>query len=74
MNALQVEIHVRGTVACRHQKDEAATPKTVGECLSIPREESYRSDHRQIEQAPFNAPVNGGGRTGVVVQLVQSRV
>ena len=56
----------------RHQEDKAAAPKTVGERLSIPGEKGDRSDHSQIEQAPFNAPVNGGA--GVVVQLVQSRV
>jgi hypothetical protein len=58
----------------RHQEDQTSAPKTVRESLSIPREEGDRSDHSQIEQAPLNAPVNGGGRTGVVVQLVQSRV
>jgi hypothetical protein len=58
----------------RHQKNEPTASKTLGERLSIPREEGYGSDYGQIEQAPFNAPVNGGTRTGVMAQLVQSRV
>lgn len=50
-----------------HQKDESATPEALGEGLRIPGEERHRPDDSQVKQAALNPPVNGGGRTGVVV-------
>ncbi len=50
-----------------HQKDEAPTPEALGEGLRIPGEERHRPDHGQVQQAALNPPVDGGGRTGVVV-------
>jgi hypothetical protein len=56
----------------RHQEDEPAAPNAFGEGLSIPSEESDWPDNRQVKKAPFNPPVNGGGRTGVVVGRFQN--
>ena len=50
-----------------HQEDEASTPEALGEGLRIPGEERHRPDHGQVQQAALNPPVDGGGRTGVVV-------
>jgi hypothetical protein len=50
-----------------HQEDEAAAANAFGEGLGVPGEESDWPDNRQVKKATFNPPVDGGGRTGVVV-------
>ncbi len=73
--------HARGKFAVRgiqegtqqsHQKDEPATPKAFRERLGVPGKERNGPDHGQVEKAALDAPVDGGGRTGIVVCLIQS--
>ena len=55
-----------------HQEDQPAPPEALGERLGIPRKERHGLDHGQVEQAALNPPVDGGGRTGIVVCRFQN--
>src|SRR6266496_4777472 len=58
----------------RHQEDEAAPSKALAERLGIPGKEGHRPDHGQVEETALYSPVDGGGRTGVVVCRFQFAV
>ena len=52
----------------RHQKNQTAPPEAFAEGLSVPGKECHWPNHGQVQQAAFNAPVDGGGdRTGIVI-------
>jgi hypothetical protein len=55
-----------------HQEDQPTPPEAFGEGLGIPGKERHRLDHGQVEQAALDPPVDGGGRTGIVVCLFQN--
>jgi len=50
-----------------HQEDQAAAAEALGERLGVPGKECHRPDHGQVKKAALDPPVDGGGRTGVVV-------
>ena len=54
-----------------HDKDQPTPADAFRKSLSIPGEESHRPDYREVEKAAFHPPVDGGGRTGVLVCLIQ---
>jgi hypothetical protein len=55
-----------------HQKDLPTPPETFGKRLGIPGKERHGLDHSQVKQAALNPPVDGGGRTGIVVCRFQN--
>jgi hypothetical protein len=70
----------RGTFAIRgikkrpqkgHQKDEPAPPEALGKRLRIPGKERHRLDHGEVKQTALYPPVDGWGRTGIVVRRFQ---
>ncbi len=54
------------------QEDLPTPPEALGKGLGVPREERHGLDHGQVEQAALNPPVDGGGRTGIVVCRFQN--
>ena len=53
-----------------HQEDQPAATEASCKCLRIPRKESHRPDHGQVQQATFYAPVHR--RIGIMVRLIQN--
>src|SRR5579859_4256580 len=56
----------------RHHEDLPAAAEALGEGLCVPGKKRHGLDHGQVKQAPLDSPVDGGGRTGIVVWLFQS--
>src|ERR1700733_16112621 len=57
----------------RHGEDQTAAAKALGKRLGVPSKERHRPDHGQVKKTAFDPPVDGRGRTGIVVWLLQNR-
>src|ERR1700684_1611367 len=57
----------------RHGEDQTAAAKALGKRLGVPSKDAHRPPQGKDKKTASDPPVDGGGRTGIVVWLLQNR-